>query len=181
MMQIQSAVADTGNSEQPFLAQIIYGRTVREEWPAASREIAQQEADARLHEIAASMGLEVQDDKKPARARRKKNGDTAASPTPGLTTPPSAPRVTGLSPLTPRLVDETTAAAYLGRSRSAFRSQLAEGKLPAPSDRNGRIPLWDVRVLDNYVDALSSLSGEVDTWADLDACLASERNGTIRR
>lgn len=73
-----------------------------------------------------------------------------------------------MAPLTPRLVDEVTAAAYIGRSRSAFRDQRKRGALPAPSDKNGNIPLWDIRVLDRFVDAKSGLAPSSNTWDDED-------------
>lgn len=71
-----------------------------------------------------------------------------------------------IAPLPPRLVDETTAAAYIGRSRTAFREQRRKGLLPAPSDQNGNIPLWDVRILDRFVDAKSGLGATSNTWGD---------------
>ena len=71
-----------------------------------------------------------------------------------------------IAPLTPRLIDEVTAAAYIGRSRTAFRDQRARGELPAPSDKNGNVPLWDVRILDRFVDAKSGLGPETNSWGD---------------
>lgn len=71
-----------------------------------------------------------------------------------------------IAPIAPRLVDEVTAAAYLGRSRTAFREQRAKNLLPAPSDKNGNIPLWDVRVLDRFVDAKSGLGAPTNSWDD---------------
>lgn len=74
-----------------------------------------------------------------------------------------------LTPVSPRLVDEVTAAAFLGRGRTAFREQRAKGLLPAPSDHNGNVPLWDLKILARFVDVKSGLSPEeeVDTWADV--------------
>lgn len=69
--------------------------------------------------------------------------------------------------LTPRLIDESSAAAYLGRSRTRFRDQVAAGALPQPITRNGNRRLWDKRLLDRYVDALSGLVDKTDSWADL--------------
>jgi len=67
----------------------------------------------------------------------------------------------------PRLVSETYAAAYLGRGRSRFREEWRAGKAPAPSDRKGRVPLWDMRVLDSFVDAKSGIKEPVrNTWDD---------------
>ncbi len=71
-----------------------------------------------------------------------------------------------LAPLSPRLIDEATAAAYLGRGRTTFRDQRAKGLLPPPSDRNGNIPLWDVRVLDRFVDSKSGLTASSNSWDD---------------
>lgn len=71
----------------------------------------------------------------------------------------------GIAPLTPRLVDEETAAAYLGRGRTKFRDQVSRKQLPGPSDRNGNVPLWDVRLLDRHVDQLSGIGSEpVSEW-----------------
>ena len=71
-----------------------------------------------------------------------------------------------LAPLTPRLIDEVTAAAYLSRGRTTFREQVRRGALPGPSDRNGNVPLWDVRVLDSFVDTKSGLVPPSNTWDD---------------
>lgn len=68
--------------------------------------------------------------------------------------------------LTPRLIGEEQAASYIGRSRTAFRSQRLAGQVPAPSDFNGKIPLWDTRILDAWVDAKSGLGASNDGWAD---------------
>lgn len=67
-------------------------------------------------------------------------------------------------PIAPRLIDEATAAAYLGRGRTKFREQVGQGTLPAPSDRNGNVDLWDVRILDQYVDARSGLASSLKGW-----------------
>lgn len=71
-----------------------------------------------------------------------------------------------IAPLTPRLVDEVTAAAYVGRGRTAFRDQCARGLLPKPSDRNGNVPLWDVRILDRFVDVKSGMKPVSNSWGD---------------
>lgn len=72
---------------------------------------------------------------------------------------------TGIAPLTPRLVDEETAAAYLGRGRTRFREQVLRGQLPGPSDRNGNVRLWDIRILDRHVDQLSGIGPEpISDW-----------------
>jgi hypothetical protein len=68
--------------------------------------------------------------------------------------------------IAPRLVGEDQAATYLGRSRTAFRSQRSAGQVPSPSDYNGKVPLWDTRVLDAWVDAKSGLGASNDGWAD---------------
>lgn len=66
-----------------------------------------------------------------------------------------------------RLLNEQQAAQYLNRGRSTFRKQRAEGHLPQPTDFNGRRPLWDIRVLDRFVDMKSGIVAHDDTWADL--------------
>ena len=67
----------------------------------------------------------------------------------------------------PRLLCEEDAAAYLGRSRNKFRDGVAARVLLQPSDQNGNRKLWDRRVLDRHVDALSGI-GEVDNpWDSL--------------
>jgi hypothetical protein len=66
----------------------------------------------------------------------------------------------------PRLIGEDVAATYIGRSRTAFRMQRQAGQVPAPSDYNGKVPLWDTRVLDAWVDAKSGLGASNDGWAD---------------
>lgn len=67
---------------------------------------------------------------------------------------------------TPRLMGELAAAAYLGRGRTRFREEWKSGRLPAPSDRNGKVPLWDVKVLDRFVDAKSGLGPQTNSWGD---------------
>lgn len=71
-----------------------------------------------------------------------------------------------IAEITPRLIDEATAAVYVGRSRSAFRDQVARGTLPAHSDSNGNVKLWDVRILDRYVDQRSGLGAPSSGWDD---------------
>ena len=69
--------------------------------------------------------------------------------------------------ITPRLVGEEQAASYIGRSRTAFRSQRLAGQVPAPSDFNGKVPLWDTRVLDRWVDQRSGLgASNANSWGD---------------
>lgn len=69
-----------------------------------------------------------------------------------------------IAAIAPRLVDEETAAAYLGRGRTKFREEVARGKLPAHSDTNGNVKLWDLRILDQYVDQRSGLAPELKAW-----------------
>lgn len=69
-------------------------------------------------------------------------------------------------PIMPRLVDEVTAAAYLGRGRTKFREQVRAGQLPRPSDVNGNVQLWDVHILDRYVDQRSGLTTQDAGWDD---------------
>lgn len=73
-------------------------------------------------------------------------------------------RHAAIAPITPRLVDLATAAAYLGRGETKFREQVRRGELPAPSDKNGNVELWDIRILDQYVDQRSGLGADLKGW-----------------
>lgn len=64
----------------------------------------------------------------------------------------------------PRLLDEITAAAYLGTSATHFRSRWQARVLPQPH-KDGRRLLWDRKLLDRYVDAVSGLDAEPEGWA----------------
>ena len=70
------------------------------------------------------------------------------------------------APLPPRLIGEEAAAAYLGLSKSTFRRRWSPGELPQPHRIGGRL-LWDVRLLDRYVDALSGIGAQAGSWDDL--------------
>ena len=72
-------------------------------------------------------------------------------------------RVPELAPLVPRLVNEETAAAYLGIGKTKFRRKWQKGDAPAPHRDGGRL-LWDVRLLDRHVDRLSGLSPSPGGW-----------------
>lgn len=65
-----------------------------------------------------------------------------------------------------RLIGEAEAAAYLGRSRTRFREQVRSRLLPQASDSNGNRPLWDRKLLDRYVDALSGIGDNDNSWDD---------------
>jgi hypothetical protein len=69
-----------------------------------------------------------------------------------------------LLPIQPRLIDEATAAAYVGRSRTAFRAQVASGTMPTHVDSNGNVKLWDVRALDAHVDRLANSGQLARAW-----------------
>ncbi|MGE4430892.1 MAG: hypothetical protein AB7E05_09170 [Sphingobium sp.] len=71
-----------------------------------------------------------------------------------------------IAAIIPRLVDGATAAAYVGRGQTKFREQVRSGDLPGPSDRNGNVDLWDLRILDRYVDQRSGLRSSHDEWDD---------------
>ena len=65
----------------------------------------------------------------------------------------------------PRLLDEPTAAAYLGIGKTGFRMRWKDRKeLPQPH-RIGERLLWDRKLLDRYVDALSGIEAEPEGWA----------------
>ncbi|ALC13791.1 hypothetical protein [Sphingopyxis sp. 113P3] len=69
-----------------------------------------------------------------------------------------------IAPVMPRLVDEETAAAYLGRGRTKFREEVAKRLLPAHSDQNGNVKLWDIRLLDHYIDGRSGFGDTSSGW-----------------
>lgn len=69
-----------------------------------------------------------------------------------------------LPPPSPRLLDEEVAAAYLGISKSRFRTRWTARALPQPH-RDGRRLLWDRKLLDSYVDALSAIDESDGGWA----------------
>lgn len=69
--------------------------------------------------------------------------------------------------LTPRLLSEEQAAAYLGRSKNAFRAQVENGTLPKPSDKNGNRNLWDRQLLDRHIDVLSGIGDVANPWDSL--------------
>ena len=73
--------------------------------------------------------------------------------------------------LNPRRIPAGQAARYLGVSRSKFLQNVKTGVYPKPI-RDGGNTLWDVRVLDNMVDAQSGL----DVANEL-ACLIHEAFG----
>jgi hypothetical protein len=73
-------------------------------------------------------------------------------------------KYTAIAQIIPRLVDEETAAHFLGRSRTRFREQVAAKLLPGPSDRNGNVNLWDLRLLDRYVDQKSGIDDTLSGW-----------------
>ncbi len=65
-------------------------------------------------------------------------------------------------PPTPRLIEMAHAAAFLGIGERTFETLWRTNRLPQPH-RIGRRLLWDVKVLDRYVDALSGLKVPEDT------------------
>ncbi|HEX7857363.1 MAG TPA: hypothetical protein VF503_27080 [Sphingobium sp.] len=69
-----------------------------------------------------------------------------------------------IAAITPRLVDEETAAAYIGRGRTKFREEVLAGRIPRHSDENGNVKLWDLKVLDQYVDQRSGLGTRLGSW-----------------
>lgn len=73
-------------------------------------------------------------------------------------------RHVAIAPIMPRLIDATTAAAYVGRGITKFLEQVKRGELPGPSDRNGNVDLWDVRALDRYIDRRSGFGSPLQEW-----------------
>lgn len=66
----------------------------------------------------------------------------------------------------PRLLSEGEAARYLGLSPTNFRARWEAKSFPQPH-RIGKRLLWDKRLLDRYVDALSGLGTASNSWDDL--------------
>jgi predicted DNA-binding transcriptional regulator AlpA len=78
-------------------------------------------------------------------------------------------RSVNITPPTPRLLSAELAAAYLSISPRGFEKLWRTGHLPAPH-RLGRRVLWDRKLLDQFVDILSSLHippDEIDEWAEI--------------
>ena len=69
-----------------------------------------------------------------------------------------------IAAITPRLVDADVAAAYTGRGRTKFLEAVEKGLLPAHSDQNGNVKLWDIHVLDRHLDRLSGLGETLSGW-----------------
>lgn len=67
-------------------------------------------------------------------------------------------RPAGPLPFLPRMLSSDLAALYMGVSRSKFLSRVDQHVYPAPT-RDGGNTLWDVRVLDRYLDTRSGLIG----------------------
>jgi hypothetical protein len=69
-----------------------------------------------------------------------------------------------IAAITPRLLDEETAAAYVGRGKTRFREDWEAGRIPGPCDQNGNVRLWDLKLLDRYVDQRSGLGSPLGSW-----------------
>lgn len=75
------------------------------------------------------------------------------------------PKFANMPPnLAPRLVRREAAACYLGISPSKFSEMVAAGRLPRPKHLDGCV-LWDVRDLDDMVDALPGEDAGENEWA----------------
>jgi integrase/predicted DNA-binding transcriptional regulator AlpA len=83
------------------------------------------------------------------------------------------PRQAALPPtLAPRLIAREAAAAYVSVSPNTFDQMVLDGRMPKPKILGGRRIAWDVRALDQAVDALPVRDDEVagdETWGDVDA------------
>lgn len=60
-------------------------------------------------------------------------------------------------PFVPRMLSADLAALYMGVSRSKFLARVGQHTYPAPT-RDGGNTLWDLRVLDRYLDKRSGLA-----------------------
>jgi predicted DNA-binding transcriptional regulator AlpA len=83
------------------------------------------------------------------------------------------PRQAALPPsLAPRLVAREAAAAYVSVSPNMFDQMVNDGRMPRPKILGGRRIAWDVRALDQAVDALPVRDDDRSsdlTWCDVDA------------
>jgi predicted DNA-binding transcriptional regulator AlpA len=61
-------------------------------------------------------------------------------------------------PPEPRFFDQATAAAYFGISERTFEAQWRSYQMPHPR-RIGRRLVWDRKILDQYADAISGITG----------------------
>ncbi|SMF70694.1 helix-turn-helix transcriptional regulator [Allosphingosinicella indica] len=66
----------------------------------------------------------------------------------------------------PRLLNEETAAGYLGIGKTHFRKRWQAKSLPQPHKDGSRL-LWDRRLLDRYVDELSGIGPSSSSWDDV--------------
>ncbi|WP_375292252.1 hypothetical protein [Sphingomonas melonis] len=67
---------------------------------------------------------------------------------------PDTPKVL---PFIPRMLSADLAALYMGVSRSKFLARVDQHTYPAPT-RDGGNTLWDLRLLDRYLDKRSGLA-----------------------
>jgi predicted DNA-binding transcriptional regulator AlpA len=83
------------------------------------------------------------------------------------------PRQAALPPtLAPRLIARDAAAAYVSLSPNTFDLMVMDNRMPKPKLLGERRIAWDVRALDQAVDALPVRDDNraVDeTWGDVDA------------
>lgn len=70
-----------------------------------------------------------------------------------------------VTPPVPRLVGQAVAAAYLGISERMFETYWRKYEMPYPI-RLGRRLLWDLKILDEWVDVLSDLDKKPNFFGD---------------
>lgn len=61
-------------------------------------------------------------------------------------------------PIAPRLLRKAEVATYVARSERWISDMVKAGKFPEPVRPGGPVadPLWDIRAVDQWVDALTS-------------------------
>jgi predicted DNA-binding transcriptional regulator AlpA len=160
-MQLVSDVIESGNADMPFLGRVRFMRSDgREsaqpnsalEFPAATYAEAEAKADGWLDQFRARIEAATAAAAKPPPLPRPPRG---LSPETGAAWARVAKG--DVSGLRPRLIKEDTAAAYLGISKTNFRQRWQRSEMPRPITI-GTPLLWDLKLLDRYVDALSGLA-----------------------
>jgi hypothetical protein len=81
------------------------------------------------------------------------------------------PRQNALPPtLAPRLISREAAAAYICVSPNTFDAMVRDGRMPRPRVLTPGRKAWDVRLLDQAIDALplngEDAGSENDGWDD---------------
>jgi predicted DNA-binding transcriptional regulator AlpA len=65
--------------------------------------------------------------------------------------------------LPPRGLSRAAAAQYVGIGQTKFDELVADGKMPRPFSIGAR-KLWDLRALNQAIDALAETANEANEW-----------------